>query len=127
MLDGKYLIADTDVDIIAEDVPGWQVTNQGKLTVALDVTITNELKQEGIARELINRIQNLRKDKGFEVTDKIDVRLFDHPYISEAVKSNLTYICAEVLAVGIVLDSQLDDGDLITIDGHEILIVISKI
>ncbi|SDE18340.1 Isoleucyl-tRNA synthetase [Mucilaginibacter pineti] len=127
VLGGKYLIADTDVDIIAEDVPGWQVTNQGKLTVALDVTITNELKQEGIARELINRIQNLRKDKGFEVTDKVDVRVFDHPYISEAVKSNLTYICAEVLAVGIVLDSQLNDGDLITIDGQEILIVISKI
>jgi isoleucyl-tRNA synthetase len=57
-------------------VPGWQVANQGKLTVALDVTITNELKQEGIARELINRIQNLRKDKGFEVTDKINVTAF---------------------------------------------------
>src|SRR4051812_38226975 len=63
ILDTKYLILDTDVEIIAEDVPGWQVANQGKLTVALDVTITDELKQEGIARELINRIQNLRKEK----------------------------------------------------------------
>jgi isoleucyl-tRNA synthetase len=127
VLDTKYLILDTDVEIIAEDVPGWQVANQGKLTVALDVTITNELKQEGIARELINRIQNLRKDKGFEVTDKINVKLFDHPYISEAVKNNLAYICAEVLAANIVLDTQLNEGDLIAIDGHEILIVISKI
>jgi isoleucyl-tRNA synthetase len=122
-----YSLLTTDVEIIAEDVPGWQVANQGKLTVALDVTITSELKQEGIARELINRIQNLRKDKGFEVTDKIDVKLFDHPYISEAVKNNLAYICAEVLAVDIQLDTQLNEGDLITIDGHEILIVISKI
>jgi isoleucyl-tRNA synthetase len=65
----------TDVEIIAEDVPGWQVANLGKLTVALDVTITNELKQEGISRELINRIQNLRKGKGFEVTDRINVRM----------------------------------------------------
>jgi isoleucyl-tRNA synthetase len=127
VLDNKYLILDTDVDIIAEDVPGWQVANMGKLTVALDVTITNELKQEGIARELINRIQNLRKDKGFEVTDRINVNLSDHPYIGQAVKNNLSYICAEVLAAGIVLDSQLNEGDLVTIDGNEILIVISKI
>lgn len=127
VLDNKYLIVDTDVDIIAEDVPGWQVANMGKLTVALDVTITNELKQEGIARELINRIQNLRKEKGLEVTDKINVSISDHPYIGEAVKNNLSYICAEVLAAGIVLDSELNEGDLVTIDGNEILIVISKI
>jgi len=123
----QMIILDEDIDVVAEDVPGWQVANLGKLTVALDVTITDELKQEGIARELINRIQNLRKDKGFEVTDKIDVKLFDLPYISESVKNNLAYICAEVLAVGIVLDTQLNEGDLIAIDGHEILIVISKI
>jgi isoleucyl-tRNA synthetase len=122
-----YSLLTTDVEIIAEDVPGWQVANQGKLTVALDVTITNELKQEGIARELVSQIQRLRKEKGLEVTDKIDIKLFDHPYISEAVKNNLTYICAEVLAVGITLDTQLNEGDLIAIDGHEILIVISKI
>jgi isoleucyl-tRNA synthetase len=127
VLDNKYLILDTDVDIIAEDVPGWQVANMGKLTVALDVTITNELKQEGIARELINRVQNLRKEKGLEVTDKINMSISDHPYIGEAVKNNLSYICAEVLAAGIVLDSQLNEGDLVTIDGNEILIVISKI
>ncbi|WP_184547486.1 isoleucine--tRNA ligase [Mucilaginibacter sp. FT3.2] len=127
VLDNKYQILDTEVEIIAEDVPGWQVANLGKLTVALDVTITNELKQEGISRELINRIQNLRKAKEFEVTDKINVRLSDHPYIGEAVKNNLAYICAEVLADGIVLDNQLNEGEVVTIDENEILIVISKI
>ena len=127
VLDNKYLIQVADVEIIAEDVPGWQVANLGKLTVALDVTITNELKEEGIARELINRIQNLRKTKGFEVTDKINVRISDHPYISEAVKNNLSYICAEILAESIVLDAQLNEGDKVEIDGNEIFIVISKV
>jgi isoleucyl-tRNA synthetase len=116
----------SDVEIIAEDVPGWQVANLGKLTVALDVTLTEELKQEGISRELVNRIQNLRKSKEFEVTDKIIVRVSDHPYIGEAVKNNLSYICAEILAESLVLDSQLNEGDKVEIDGIEILIVISK-
>ena len=115
------------MEIIAEDVPGWQVANLGKLTVALDVTITNELKQEGISRELINRIQNLRKSKGFEVTDKINVRLKDHAFISEAVNNNLSYICAEILAESIVLDNELNEGELALIDENEILIAISKI
>ncbi|MEO6851636.1 MAG: class I tRNA ligase family protein, partial [Mucilaginibacter sp.] len=92
----KFEIELTDVEIIAEDVPGWQVANLGKLTVALDVTITNELKQEGISREFINRVQNLRKDKGFEVTDKINIRYkTDSPIIIEALNNNLSYICAE--------------------------------
>ncbi|MDN3581850.1 isoleucine--tRNA ligase [Mucilaginibacter flavus] len=122
-----YSLLTSDVDIIAEDVPGWQVANLGKLTVALDVTITNELKQEGISRELINRIQNLRKAKEFEVTDKISVRLSNHPYVKEAVESNLSYICAEILADSLTLDSQLNEGDKVEIDENEILIVISKI
>jgi isoleucyl-tRNA synthetase len=123
----KYQVLNTEVEIIAEDVPGWQVANMGKLTVALDVTITEELKQEGISRELINRIQNLRKAKEFEVTDKISVRLGDNAYVSEAVKNNLSYICAEILADSLVLNSELKEGDEIEIDGHKMLIVISKI
>jgi isoleucyl-tRNA synthetase len=126
VLDNKYSVLISDVEIIAEDVPGWQVANLGKLTVALDVTLTEELKQEGISRELVNRIQNLRKSKEFEVTDKINVRVSDHPYIGEAVKNNLSYICAEILAESLVLDSQLNEGDKVEIDGIEILIVISK-
>ncbi|RZA00729.1 MAG: isoleucine--tRNA ligase [Sphingobacteriaceae bacterium] len=123
----NYQLQTTDVEIIAEDVPGWQVANLGKLTVALDVTITNELKQEGISRELINRIQNLRKTKEFEVTDRINVKLSDVPFISEALQNNLSYICAEILADNIVVDNQLTDGELNTIDEQELIIHITKI
>ncbi|HEY5327711.1 MAG TPA: isoleucine--tRNA ligase [Mucilaginibacter sp.] len=122
-----YALLTTDVEIIAEDVPGWQVANMGKLTVALDVTITNELKQEGISRELINRIQNMRKANGFEVTDRIGIRIKCPGYICEAVNNNLPYICAEILAERIALDNELNDGELALIDESEILIAISKI
>jgi len=94
----EVVITQDDVEIISEDIPGWQVANLGNLTVALDVTITPELWQEGIARELINRIQNLRKEKGFDVTDYIEVVLQDHPEITEAINQNITYICTEILA-----------------------------
>ncbi|MBK0378053.1 isoleucine--tRNA ligase [Mucilaginibacter segetis] len=126
ILDGKYSIQLTDVEITAEDVPGWQVANLGRLTVALDLTITTELKEEGISRELVNRVQNLRKEKGLEVTDKINVTISDHAYIHEAVQNNLSYICAEILADSLVLDSKLIEGDSVEIDGHKILIAISK-
>ena len=76
---------------------------------------------------MINRIQNLRKAKEFEVTDKINVRLSDVPFITDAVNNNLSYICAEILADSLVLDSQLNDGEVTTIDENEILIVINKI
>jgi len=95
--------------------------------VALDVTITTGLKQEGVARELVNRVQNLRKSLGFEVTDKINVRISCTSIIWEAVNNNLSYICAEILAGSIVLDSELNEGELVEIDGNEILIAISKI
>ncbi|HEY9001030.1 MAG TPA: isoleucine--tRNA ligase [Mucilaginibacter sp.] len=122
-----FEIALADVEIIAEDVPGWQVANLGKLTVALDVTITSELKQEGISRELINRVQNLRKEKEFEVTDRINVRLSSHPLINDAVNNNLTYICAEILADSLLLEDELNEGDKIVIEGVELFIVINKI
>ena len=122
-----YSLLASDVEIIAEDVPGWQVANLGKLTVALDLTITEELKDEGISRELINRIQTLRKSKGFEVTHKIHVKLTDNPLTSKAVTNNLSYICAEILAVGIEIEKGLTEGELILIDDIEILIVITKV
>ncbi|WP_423146991.1 isoleucine--tRNA ligase [Rubrolithibacter danxiaensis] len=115
-----------DVEVIAEDVPGWQVTNMGKLTVALDVTITEALKQEGISRELINRIQNLRKDLGFEVTDKIRVRIADLPFIAEAVKNNLSYISTEILADSFELKENLQEGEAVEIDDKSVLISIEK-
>ncbi|MBW6498401.1 MAG: isoleucine--tRNA ligase [Bacteroidales bacterium] len=88
----------SDVEIISEDIPGWLVANEGTLTVALDVTITEALRNEGIARELINRIQNLRKEKGFEVTDKIVIFVKQHREITDAIVSNNDYICSETLA-----------------------------
>jgi len=122
-----YSLLTTDVEIIAEDVPGWQVANLGKLTVALDVTVTDELKQEGISRELVNRIQNLRKGLGFEVTDRINVRIQGPLWLGEALNNNLSYICAEILAEHITLDNELNEGELVEIDGKEILIAINKI
>ena len=127
VLDTSYLILTTDVEIIAEDVPGWQVANLGKLTVALDITITDELKDEGIARELISIVQGLRKTKGFEVTDKILLTLTDHPVIKKAVSNNLSYICAEILAGGISFEKDVPGGEPFLIDDIEILIAITKI
>jgi isoleucyl-tRNA synthetase len=100
-----------DVEIISEDIPGWQVSNIGTLTVALDITITPRLWEEGIARELINRIQNLRKDKGFEVTDKIIVELQQHDALNPAVENYLSYICSETLAQSFKLFKELDNAD----------------
>jgi isoleucyl-tRNA synthetase len=121
-----YTILPEDVEIIAEDVPGWQVTNLGKLTVALDVNITKELKEEGIAREVINRIQNLRKDLGFDVTDKIKVTLQSNDLITNAVENNLSYICAEILATSLELSPNINEGQMIEIEETEILTLIKK-
>ncbi len=87
-----------DVNITAKDIPGWLVAADGELTVALDITISEELKQEGIAREFVNRIQNLRKDSGLEVTDRIKLRIERRSEIERAIENNLEYICAETLA-----------------------------
>ncbi len=122
----SYVVDLADAEVLAEDVPGWQVANLGSLTVALDVTLTEELKQEGISRELVNRIQNLRKELGFEVTDKIRVRVKDDLYISEALKNNLTYICAEILADSLELVADLDSGETVSIDDKNLIIQINK-
>jgi isoleucyl-tRNA synthetase len=120
------MIMAQDVEIIAEDIPGWQVANMGALTVALDVTITDELKQEGLSRELINRIQNLRKELGFEVTDRITVTLQNNNLITGAVEKNKHYICAEILADDIKLTETLDIGNKIVIDDVELQILIAQ-
>lgn len=122
----NYVIELSDVEIMAEDIPGWQVTNMGNLTVALDVTITDELKQEGLSRELINRIQNLRKELNFEVTDRINVTLQNHNLVAAAVAQNKTYICSEILADDLKLTESLDNGNKIVIDDVELQISIAK-
>lgn len=93
----EILLEAEDVEIIPVDIPGWKVANSGQITVALDVTISNSLKDEGLARELVNRIQNLRKDSGLNVTDRILVKIQQNDGLDTAIKNNLTYICAETL------------------------------
>ncbi|HNP99270.1 MAG TPA: DUF5915 domain-containing protein, partial [Bacteroidia bacterium] len=108
-----------DVEITSEDIPGWQVASEGKLTVALDVTLTEQLKEEGIAREFINRVQNLRKDKGFEVTDRIDLKVLKHPSIQPSLINNKEYICAEILAASLDLVDRLDGDDAVEVEVDE--------
>ena len=116
-IEGKeLLLASSDVDIISEDIPGWQVSNMGNLTVALDTTITPRLWEEGIARELVNRIQNLRKDKNFEVTDKIGVKLLRNEEINSAILDNLSYICSETLAQSFDIVDHMDAADAMSIN-----------
>ncbi len=108
----EVTIALSDVDIFTEDIPGWAVTNEGTLTVALDIALTDALREEGLAREWVNRIQNLRKDKGLEVTDKITVYIESNPESDKAVEHNYDYICSETLAVKVNLlpASQISGG-----------------
>ncbi|MEY2799100.1 MAG: hypothetical protein RI934_88, partial [Bacteroidota bacterium] len=123
----NYVIDIADVEIVAEDIPGWLVNVMGKLTVALDVSISEELRLEGLAREIINRVQNLRKDKGFEVTDKIQVKILDNDYIKEAINKNLNYICAEILATQMsFVAGDLLNKERVEINEKEVYISIEK-
>lgn len=114
----SYTIENEDVEIIPVDIPGWKVANEGPITVALDITLTSELKEEGIARELVNRIQNLRKDKDFEVTDRILVKIQSNSAINSAVSNNLNYICTEILASSLELVDKIkeNEGVLVEVD-----------
>jgi isoleucyl-tRNA synthetase len=115
-----------DVEITSQDIEGWLVANEGALTVALDVTISDDLRKEGIARELVNRIQNLRKDSGFEVTDRIDVLLQKDDKILNAVKNNITYIKAETLTEELEIIEQVDNGIEIAFDDVNTKLSIKK-
>ncbi|MBL7922671.1 MAG: isoleucine--tRNA ligase [Bacteroidia bacterium] len=116
-----------DVEILSEDIPGWQVASQGRLTVALDVTLSDELRDKGLARELVNRIQNIRKDKGFEVTDRILVRIKGPEAIQRSVKNNFDYIRSEILATQLEVVDQLDGQDIISVDVGEELQVLTSV
>jgi isoleucyl-tRNA synthetase len=107
-----------DFEIAAQDIPGWLVASEGQLTVALDITISEELKAEGIARELVNRVQNLRKDSGLEVTDRIVLTVETSEAIRTAIKANMEYVCNEVLANDIRFDA-VGTSALITDLEHE--------
>lgn len=105
-----------DVEITTEDIPGWLISSTGSLTVALDINITDELKKEGLARELVNRIQNLRKDNNFEVTDKIRVQVEKMEYLETAILNNLSYICAEILAESLDLVDKIEGDNQVTVE-----------
>jgi isoleucyl-tRNA synthetase len=105
-LEGEEIALDMqDFEIVAQDIPGWLVSSEGNLTVALDVTITEVLRSEGIARELVNRVQNLRKDSGLEVTDRIVLKVETNDAVKAAIIANQSYVCNEVLANEVIFES----------------------
>jgi hypothetical protein len=108
-----------------EDMPGWLVANEGQLTIALDIELTQELIEEGIARELINRIQNLRKSSGMEITDRINVTLSSHPQTDSAVIHFHDYIASQVLATSL-MTAELTEGESIEINGVQLKVRIAK-
>lgn len=110
-----------DVEIIPVDIPGWKVANNGQITVALDVTLSEALKEEGIARELVNRIQNLRKDSGFDVTDKILVKIQQNDALNAAIQNNLNYICAETLTGDLQVVQNLSSATASSVEVDELV------
>ena len=127
VISGKSIILTSeDVEISSQDIPGWLVANSNGITVALDITLTEELKNEGIARELVNRIQNIRKESGFDVTDKINVQLLKEPILVKAVKANEIYIKTETLTENLIFVDQLKNGIEIEFDDIRTGILISK-
>ena len=124
---GEAVVEATDVEIFSEDIPGWLVANEGKLTVALEVTVTEELKREGIARELVNRIQNIRKSSGFEITDKINIVLSKNPDTDGAVNEYNTYICNQVLANSLTLADEVADGTELNFDDFSLYVKVTKL
>ncbi|MGL5273605.1 MAG: isoleucine--tRNA ligase [Phocaeicola sp.] len=127
LADGTEACLETvDVEIFSEDIPGWLVANEGKLTVALDVTITEELRREGVARELVNRIQNIRKSSGFEITDKIAITLSKNALTDEAVNEYNVYICNQVLANSLQLVDEVTDATELNFDDFSLFVNVVK-
>ncbi|MFI5148122.1 MAG: isoleucine--tRNA ligase [Bacteroidia bacterium] len=124
-----YILVPEDVEIIPVDIPGWKVANDGPLTVALDIMVSPELKEEGLAREIVNRIQNIRKDKEFEVTDRISVKIKSNNALDASVNNNLQYICSETLAssLEVVKELSTEHAVLVEVDSEiQTLISIAK-
>ena len=119
-IDGQQIVVTpADFEITSEDMPGWLVASEGKLTVALDITLTDELRAEGVARELINRIQNIRKDSGFEVTDKIRVEIEQKELVAEAVARYADYIASQTLAVEVKSSAEPQGESVVATDIDE--------
>ena len=126
-LDGTDVVVEAaDVEIFSEDIPGWLVANEGKLTVALDVTVTEELRREGIARELVNRIQNIRKSSGLEITDKIKITLSKNQQTDDAVNEYKDYICNQVLGTSLTLTDEVENGTELNFDDFSLYVSVVK-
>ncbi len=126
-VDGQLLeLSREDFDITSEDIPGWLVATEGRLTVALDIHVSDELRSEGIARELVNRIQNIRKDSGFEVTDKIKVFIRRNELVNRAVETHAAYIAAQTLALDVQLVDELDRPQSVEIDDAEVFLSVVR-
>ena len=121
------LIELADVEIFSEDVPGWTVANEGALTVALDVEVTDELRREGVAREIVKKIQALRKDSGFDITDRIEVTVSASEASDAAVEQFREYICNQVLADSLVVSAELAEGEEVELDGCTIKVTVKRI
>lgn len=127
VVSGKSITLTTeDVEISSQDIPGWLVANANGITVALDITISEDLRKEGIARELVNRIQNIRKDSGFEVTDKVQVQIQNEPHVNAAIQANEDYIKSETLTESISFVEELENGTEIEFDEIKTKISIKK-
>lgn len=124
---GDVEITTEDVEIITEDMPGWLVANEGKLTVALDITVTDELLREGIARELVNRIQNIRKTNGYEITDKILVEIQRNENINAAVEAFADYIATQTLATKVALVDAVENAVILDFDEYEVVVGVAKV
>ncbi|RMB63298.1 isoleucine--tRNA ligase [Dokdonia sinensis] len=122
----NVILEASDVEITSQDIEGWLVASNAGVTVALDVTISDELRKEGVARELVNRIQNLRKDSGLEVTDRIHIKLQEEASINETIATNATYIKAETLADSLEIVPTINDGLEIAFDDIKTILTISK-
>ncbi len=122
----SVIVAD-DVEIISEDIPGWLVANEGRLTIALDITVTDELRKEGLARELVNRIQNLRKSSGLEITDKIRIAMVPAPEMNGTISDYADYIQKQVLAESIEMTENLPDATELDLDDFKLYVNIEKV
>jgi isoleucyl-tRNA synthetase len=126
-IDGEPLtLKANEVEISAEDIPGWSVASKGTLTVALDITITNDLKKEGEAREFVNRIQNIRKDSGFDLTDRINITVLQNDSLVTSINEYKNYICAEILADSISFSNDLAHGIEIEVNDIPLKVNVTK-
>ena len=123
---GNWKLETNEVEIIAEDIPGWSVASKGNLTVALDITISEELKMEGEAREFVNRVQNIRKEKGFDLTDRILVNVLDNTALKASINTFKNYICAEILADNLNWVPEINGGTDIEVNDNLLKVSINK-